>query len=119
LECAPLCLYLECVMRTTNVQDAPSGGTWKGEVHMDWRWLLLARYQGQPMIRAEVVCSDYFSPLTFKAWKEMVHDGTIQMPIMRMSPSKKAPLYISINHLADFLARREADAAREARALSR
>lgn len=38
--------------------------------HMDWRWLLLARYQGQPMIRAEVVYSDYFSPLTFKAWKE-------------------------------------------------
>lgn len=86
---------------------------------MDWRWLLLARYQGQPIIRAEVVCSDYFSPLTFKAWKEMVNDGTIKLPIMRMSPSKKAPLYISINHLADFLTKREADAAREAEALSR
>lgn len=84
---------------------------------MDWRWLLLAHYQGKPIIRAEVVCSDYFSPLTFKAWKEMVHDGTIQLPIMRMSPSKKAPLYVSINHLADFLCNREAAAAKEAESL--
>lgn len=86
-------------------------------VCMDWRWLLLARYQGEPIIRAEVVCSDYFSPLTFKAWKEMVHDGTIQLPIMRMSPSKKAPLYVSINHLADFLYYREAAAEKEAESL--
>lgn len=86
---------------------------------MDWRWLLLARYEGQPLIPAEVVCSDYFHPLTYKAWREMVNDGSISLPIMRMSPSKKAPLYISINHLADFLAKREAEAAREAAALSR
>lgn len=85
---------------------------------MDLQWLLLARYKGQPIIRAEVVCSDYFSPLTFKAWKAMVHDGTINIPIMRMSPSKKAPLYVSINHLADFLGRRESDAAKETAAMN-
>lgn len=60
---------------------------------MDWQWLLLARYKGQPMIPAETVCTDFFRPLTYKAWKEMIYDGTIPLPIMRMSPSKKAPLH--------------------------
>lgn len=85
---------------------------------MDWQWLLLARYKGQPLIPAETVCADFFAPLTYKAWKEQIADGTIQLPIMRMTPSKKAPLYVSVSHLAEFLEKRAEEAAKEARALA-
>lgn len=85
---------------------------------MDMRWLLLARYRGQPFIPAEQVCADYFQPLTFKAWKEQVAEGRIPLPLTRMTESKKSPLYVSLDHLARFLEDRAEAAAREQRALA-
>lgn len=85
---------------------------------MDYQWLLLAKYRGQPIIPAETVCADFFRPLTYKAWKERIADGTIPLPVMRMTPSAKAPLYVSINHLAEYLEDAEKVAAREKRALA-
>lgn len=85
---------------------------------MDTRWLLLAHYRGQPLIPAEDVCRDFFAPMTFKVWREKVQSGAIKLTLTRMTDSQKAPVYVAIGHLAEFLDQRMEQCAREARALA-
>lgn len=84
---------------------------------MDTQWLLVVKYQ-TPLVPAETVCADFFAPLTFKAWKELVASGEILLPVTRMTDSRKAPLYVAVAHLAAFLDARVKSADRELRAMA-
>lgn len=85
---------------------------------MDTTWLLLARYEGAFMIPAERVCADHFAPLTYPKFLAKTNDGTIPLPVTRMTDSNKAPRYVHIKHLAEYLDRRAEMAEREAKAMA-
>ncbi len=84
---------------------------------MDTQWLLVVKYQ-TPLVPAETVCADFFHPLSYKAWKELVAAGEILLPLTRMTDSRKAPLYVAVAHLAAFLDARAKSADRELRAMA-
>ena len=66
-------------------------------------WLLLARYNGMPVIPAKTVCEDFFEPLTYPKFLERTGNGRIGLPIIKMYESQKAPRYIHVRDLSEFL----------------
>ena len=85
---------------------------------MDTQWLLLGRYNGDFMIPAETVCRNHFAPLTYPKFLEKTNNGSIPLPVTRMTDSTKAPRYVHIKHLAAYLDRRAELAEREARSMA-
>lgn len=75
-------------------------------------FMLLARYDGLPIIPIETVCQDYFSHLTPEKFLRKVSSGEIQLPIVRVEHSQKAAKGVHVNDLAAYLDKR-ADAARK------
>jgi len=86
---------------------------------MNTAFMLLARYEGQPVIPVDVVCRDFFSHLTVDKFVRKVSAGEIAIPLVRMEASQKAAKGIHLNDLAAYLDERRAAAVKECQQLQR
>jgi Pyocin activator protein PrtN len=82
-------------------------------------FLLMARYDGLPVIPVDVVCRDYFRHLTVEKFLRKVLAGEIALPIVRMEGSQKAAKGVPLTDLADYLDKQMALARKECEQLSR
>ena len=85
---------------------------------MDTTFLLLARYNGRPIIPVEVVCSDFFSHLSVMKFLRKVDAGEIAIPVLRIEQSQKSAKGVHVSDLAAWIDSRRAVAQQECRALS-
>jgi hypothetical protein len=79
---------------------------------MKTTFLLMAQYDGLPVIPVERVCKDFFAPLTLEKFLRKTQSGEIALPIVRMYGSERAAKGVHISDLAAFLDR-QAEAARK------
>lgn len=77
-------------------------------------FLLMARYEGTPIIPAEEVCRDFFAHLDTPKFIRKVDAGEIDIPLVRIEGSSKSARGVPINDLAAYLDAR----AEEARAVN-
>lgn len=75
-------------------------------------FLLMAQYDGLPVIPVERVCKDFFAPLTLDKFLRKTQSGEIALPVVRMYGSERAAKGVHISDLATFLDK-QADAARK------
>jgi hypothetical protein len=67
---------------------------------MNTLFLLMARYNGLPIIPVDIVCDDYFQHLKPEKFLRKVLAGEIRLPIVRMeSSSQKAAKGVPISDL--------------------
>jgi hypothetical protein len=86
---------------------------------MNTVFLLMARYNGLPVIPVDVVCRDYFRHLNVEKFLRKVLAGEISLPIVRMEVSQKSAKGVPINDLAAYLDRRIEEARKECEQLKR
>lgn len=76
-------------------------------------FLLMARYDGLPIVPAKRVCEDYFPHLSLQKFLRKVHDGQIPLQLVRIEPSQKSAKGVHIEDLAKYLDDRRAVAQRD------
>lgn len=82
---------------------------------MNTIFLLLAKYNGAPLIPTQTVCADFFAHLSVEAFEKKCGNGDIKLPIVRPDPkSQKGQRHININDLATWLDARTEAARKEA-----
>jgi hypothetical protein len=86
---------------------------------MNTVFLLMARYNGLPIIPVDVVCRDYFQRLNVEKFLRKVLAGEISLPIVRMEVSQKSAKGVPINDLAAYLDKQIEAARRECEQLKR
>jgi hypothetical protein len=86
---------------------------------MNTAFLLMARYNGLPIIPVDVVCRDYFSHLTVEKFLRKVLAAEISLPIVRMESSQKSAKGVHINDLAAYLDKQHEAARKECEQLQR
>lgn len=77
-------------------------------------FLLMAMYDGKPVIPAETVCKDFFPHLSFDKFVRKTTHGEIKLPIVRMEQSQKAGRGVYINDLAQYIDQRHQAATADA-----
>ncbi|WP_158808450.1 pyocin activator PrtN family protein [Beijerinckia sp. L45] len=82
-------------------------------------FLLAAVYDGRPIIPLEEIRKDYFHHLTMDGFLRKLGSGDIQLPVIRMEGSKKAPKGVHLTDLANYIDERRKEALREFEQLSR
>lgn len=80
---------------------------------MKTAFMLLARYDGLPVIPIDVVCRDFFSHLTPEKFLRKVLANEIGLPVVRIEGSQKAARGVPLNDLADYLDKQIAAARKE------
>ncbi len=80
---------------------------------MDTRFLLLARYNGLPIIPLEKVRDDFFQHLSFSKFQRKINDYQIALPVIRTEKSQKSFKGVHLEDLAEFLDDKRATALRE------
>ncbi|MBL4929373.1 pyocin activator PrtN family protein [Tabrizicola sp. KVB23] len=83
---------------------------------MSTAFLLMAQYQGRPVIPIEAVAEDHFRMTTPKLL-ERISRGEIKLPVVRMSDSQKAAKGVHLSDLADYIDAQADKARKEAQAL--
>jgi hypothetical protein len=86
---------------------------------MNTLFLLMARYNGLPIIPVDVVCTDFFSHLTTEKFLRKVLAGEIPLPIVRAEASQKCAKGVHISHLAEYIDKQTAAALKECQQLKR
>jgi hypothetical protein len=86
---------------------------------MNTLFLLMARYNGLPVIPVEFVCQDYFQHLTPEKFLRKVLAAEISLPIVRMESSQKCAKGVPINDLAAYLDKQIEAARKECEQLKR
>lgn len=82
---------------------------------MKTAFMLMARYDGIPIIPAQKVCEDFFPHLTLVKFLRKVHDGQIALPLVQIEESRKSAKGVHLEDLATYLDARHAAAQREYR----
>ncbi|WP_296711353.1 pyocin activator PrtN family protein [Rhodoblastus sp.] len=80
---------------------------------MKTAFMLLARYDGMPVIPLDRVCADYFTRLTPQKLATKIDGGEVKMPLVRIEASQRAARGVHINDLAAWIDGRREAAARE------
>lgn len=80
---------------------------------MKTAFILMAQYDGKAVIPIDVVCRDYFAPLTVEQLLRKTLSGEIPLPVSRMYDSQKSAKGVHINDLAAFLDAKAEAARRE------
>jgi hypothetical protein len=80
---------------------------------MDTSFLLLARYNGLPIIPLHLVQQDFFYHLSLIKFLRKVNEKLIELPIVRIENSQKSAKGVHIEDLANYLDKRRAIAKRE------
>ncbi len=76
---------------------------------MDTTLMLMARYDGRPILPVDVICKDFFPHLTRDKFLRKVADGAIKIPLVRIEESQKSAKGVDLRDLAAYYdARREA-----------
>lgn len=84
---------------------------------MNTAFLLMARYEGLPIIPVDVVCRDFFQHLSPEKFVRKVDAGELAIPLVRMEASQKAAKGVHIADLAAYLDRQRERALKEYRQL--
>lgn len=84
---------------------------------MNTVFLLLAQYE-KTLIPVDVVCRDFFAPLTLPVFLRKVGNGEIALPLVRMENSQKGAKGVHVNDLAAYIETRRAAALKEAQKLA-
>lgn len=84
---------------------------------MDTRFLLLAYYEGLPIIPIHRVQEDFFQHLTLVKLLRKLSDGQILLPLVRMERSQKSAKGAHILDLAKYLDDRRDEAKRQVKRL--
>lgn len=81
---------------------------------MNTVFLLMAQYDGAAIIPLERVRSDYFNHLTTedKLWRKIL-SGAIDLPVVKIEGSQKAPRGVHLTDLAAYLDAQRAKAVSE------
>ncbi|WP_406720695.1 pyocin activator PrtN family protein [Thioclava litoralis] len=82
-------------------------------------WLLMAQYEGRAMIPAELVCQDFFPPMTLQVFLRKINDGEIPLPLVRMTSSQKGAKMVHLKDLAEYIDKAAEAARKEAKALAK
>lgn len=82
-------------------------------------FLLMAQYDGRPVIPLETVRADYFAHLSMDKFLRKTASGEIKLPIVRMELSQKSGRGVHINDLAEYIDTRRAAAVKELEQLNR
>lgn len=80
---------------------------------MDTIWMLMARYQGQPIIPVDRVVADFFPHLTPIKFLRKIGDGKLPLPLVRMEASQKSAKGVGLVELAQYLDDRMEEAKKE------
>lgn len=84
---------------------------------MNTAFLLMAQYDGRAVIPLEIVCRDYFAPLTLDTFARKLASGDIKLPVLRMEESQKGAKGVHLQDLAEYLDSRRAAAKKELKQL--
>lgn len=80
---------------------------------MNTAFLLMARYDGLPIIPVDVVRRDYFPHLELNKFIRKVSLGDIKLPIVRIESSQKSAKGVHLQDLARYLDERAIAARKE------
>ncbi|WP_246100482.1 pyocin activator PrtN family protein [Cereibacter sediminicola] len=80
--------------------------------------MLLALYDGAPIVPVDAVCRDFFSHLSPVKFLAKVDRGEISIPVVRIEASQKSAKGVHISDLASWIDERRAIAVRECKALA-
>lgn len=81
-------------------------------------FLLMARYEGLPVIPVDTVCRDFFTHLTPDKFVRKIGAGELAIPLVRMEGSQKAAKGVHLKDLADYLDKQRERALKECRQLN-
>lgn len=70
---------------------------------MNTAFLLMAQYNGLAVIPIDVVCRDYFAPLTLNKFVRKIYAGKIELPIIRIENSQKGARGVHLQDLANYI----------------
>ncbi|WP_180541406.1 pyocin activator PrtN family protein [Nevskia soli] len=76
-------------------------------------FLLMAQYDAQAVLPIDVVCRDYFAPLTVPTLVRKISAGEIALPLVRMETSQKCAKGVHVEDLAKYIDARRAAAVKE------
>lgn len=85
---------------------------------MNTTFLLMAKYDAVPVIPIDVVCRDFFAPLTLPILLRKISAGDIPLPLVRMEASQKGAKGVHLTDLAAYIDKRTAAARKECDQLS-
>ena len=80
---------------------------------MNTTFLLMAKYEGTPIIPAQRVCDDFFPHLTLVKFLRKIKDGQLPLPLVSIETSQKSAKGVHLQDLADYLDARRKAAQRE------
>lgn len=80
---------------------------------MNTAFLLMACYDGQPIIPVDKICADFFPHLTEVKLLRKVREGQLPLPLVSIEASQKSAKGVHLQDLADYLDMRRAEAQRE------
>lgn len=66
-------------------------------------WLLMAKYEGQPMIPLDTVIADYLPDISRKTARQKIESGEIPIPVVILGRGQKAARMFHIEGLAAFI----------------
>lgn len=78
---------------------------------MNTAFILLAQYDGMPVIPVDAVAKDQFG-LDARTFLRKVADGKILLPVVQMEQSQKSAKGVHVEDLADYIDQKRADARR-------
>lgn len=78
---------------------------------MKTTFLLMAQYDGMPVIPVERVCKDFFAPLTVDQLLCKIGLGEVSLPVMRTHDGPDATLFVHWRDLVDWIDEAKASAA--------
>lgn len=85
---------------------------------MNTTFLLMAKYDAVPVIPIDVVCRDFFAPLTLPILLRKISAGDIPLPLVRMEASQKGARGVHLSDLAAYIDKRTAAARKECNQLT-
>ncbi|GHC09470.1 hypothetical protein GCM10007291_02020 [Gemmobacter nanjingensis] len=80
---------------------------------MDTTLMLMARYEGRPILPVEVICKDFFPHLTREKFLRKVADGAIKLPLVQIEGSQKSAKGVDLRDLAAYYDERREAARKE------
>lgn len=84
---------------------------------MNTVFILMAQYGSTAIVPIDVVCRDYFAPLTPATLVRKISSGEIALPLVRMERSQKSAKGVHLLDLANYIEARRAEALKECKQL--
>jgi Pyocin activator protein PrtN len=85
---------------------------------MNTVFLLMAQFDSAAVIPIDVVCRDYFAPLTVPTLLRKISAGEIPLPLVRMETSQKGAKGVHLTDLAEYIDKRRKAAVKECNQLA-